>query len=209
MTRYPILLSPSRRPWRRTETPFCPRRRRPWGVPWYWWGTSSWTPRYRHRQRNRETVGGMLSRGFCGISCAKMFDSHTYSKPPLVINRHSVLSMLSIGFLIGYYLGFSIKIACFEVKELGLKNNACVVSENLTDLPFALDKWNPFTYQLGRQQSWHGPWSRAVLIPGSIAEWLMNILVHGMRPQYINQSWVGFFGFVLFNASNKLITDGI
>lgn len=57
-----------------------------------------------------------------------------------MVNRQSVLSRLSIEILIGYYLGFSIKIACFEVTELGLKNNACVVSENLADPPFALDK---------------------------------------------------------------------
>lgn len=42
--------------------------------------------------------------------------------------------------MIRYYLGFSIKIACFEVKVMGLKNNVRVVSENFTDLPLALEK---------------------------------------------------------------------
>ena len=55
-------------------------------------------------------------------------------------NRHSVLSILNAGLVIGCYLGFSIKIACFEVKVIGLKNNVCVVSENFTDLPLALEK---------------------------------------------------------------------
>lgn len=198
MTRYPILLSPSRRHWRRTKTPFCPRRRRPWRVPWYWWGTSSWTPRYSHQQRNRQTVGGILSRLFCGISCAKMFDSHTSSKLPFVINRHFCVEYIEYWISYRVLFGLSIKIACFEVEELGLKNNACIVSENATDLPFALEKWKPIyipTWQAPKlaralEQSNAYPRRHRWVTNGYFGTWDAPPIPHQPRG--------GFFGFALF-----------